>query len=149
MAVNEDGDSHDDDQLLVSFRKCSHSENEAPSSSSLSVLNAQHELPLARVRTIMQSGGEQVPISSEGLFAMTKAAVSVITKALDIELFVCKLAKESYESNDKPKCIEYSHLADYIQDNDKLEFLHEMVPHMVRFADVMHLVQPSIPQTKR
>ncbi|KAK6114137.1 histone-fold protein CHRAC subunit, putative [Brugia malayi] len=138
MAVNDDsGDSHDDDQMLVTFRRSDHSENEAPSSSSFSVLNAQHELPLARVRTIMQSGGEQVPISSEGLFAMTKAA----------ELFVCKLAKESYESNDKPKCMEYSHLADYIQDNDKLEFLHEMVPHMIRFADVMHLVQPSMSQT--
>ncbi|CAG9533419.1 unnamed protein product [Cercopithifilaria johnstoni] len=137
MALNEDSDTHDDDQILVAFRKSNHSENEAPSSSSLSMLNAQHELPLARVRTIMQSGGEQVPTSSEGLFAMTKAA----------ELFVCKLAKESYESNDKPKYIEYSHLADYIQDNDKLEFLHEMVPHMVRLADVMHLVQPSISQT--
>ncbi|VDO29034.1 unnamed protein product [Onchocerca flexuosa] len=136
MGLNEDSDSSDDDQFLVAFRKCDHSENEAPPSSSSSMLNAQHELPLARVRTIMQSGGEQVPISSEGLFAMTKAA----------ELFVCKLAKESYESNDEPKCIEYSHLADYIQDNDKLEFLHEMVPHMVRFADVMHLVQPSVSQ---
>lgn len=76
MALNDDSDSNDDDQVLVAFRKSDHSENEAPSSSSLSVLNAQHELPLARVRTIMQSGGEQVPISSEGLFAMTKAAVS-------------------------------------------------------------------------
>uniref|UniRef100_A0A0R3RFD7 CBFD_NFYB_HMF domain-containing protein n=1 Tax=Elaeophora elaphi TaxID=1147741 RepID=A0A0R3RFD7_9BILA len=139
MAPSEDSDSHDDDQVLIASRKSDHSENDAPSSSSLSMLSAQHELPLARVRTIMQSGGEQVPISSEGLFAMTKAA----------ELFVCKLARESYESNDKPKCIEYSHLADYIQDNDKLEFLHEMVPHMVRFADVMHLVHPSVSQTSR
>uniref|UniRef100_A0A915PIE0 Transcription factor CBF/NF-Y/archaeal histone domain-containing protein n=1 Tax=Setaria digitata TaxID=48799 RepID=A0A915PIE0_9BILA len=138
MALQEDSDSNDDDQLLAAFRKFDHSENEAPTSSSSGTLNAQHELPLARVKTIMQSGGEQVPISSEGLFAMTKAA----------ELFVCKLARESYESNDKPKCIEYSHLADYIQDNDKLEFLHEMVPHMVRFADVMHLVQPSAAQTR-
>lgn len=40
------------------------------------------------------------------------------------ELFVCKLAKESYEANDKPKCVEYSHLADYVQENDELEFLH-------------------------
>ncbi|VDK69422.1 unnamed protein product [Litomosoides sigmodontis] len=137
MALNEDSDTQDDDQMSAVFRKSDHSENEAPSSSSLSMLNAQHELPLARVRTIMQSGGEQVPISSEGLFAMTKAA----------ELFICKLAKESYESSGKPKCIEYSHLSDYIQDNDKLEFLHEMVPHMVRLGDVIHLVQPSISQT--
>lgn len=82
MTPNEDSDTQDDDQILTVFRKSDHSENEAPSSSSLSMLNAQHELPLARVRTIMQSGGEQVPISNEGLFAMTKAAVSIILSKL-------------------------------------------------------------------
>lgn len=85
MAVSDESDSLDDDQVLVAFRKSDHSENEAPSSSSPLLLNAQHELPLARVRTIMQSGGEQVPTSNEGLFAMTKAAVSVIfTKSLGV-----------------------------------------------------------------
>lgn len=82
MTPSEDSDTHDDDQMLVAFRKSDHSENDAPSSSSSAMLNAQHELPLARVRTIMQSGGEQVPISSEGLFAMTKAAVSIIVSNL-------------------------------------------------------------------
>lgn len=131
MALLGDDDSSDN-QPLVTFRRTDHSETE-PSS----VTNLLHELPLARVKLIMQSGGEQVPVSSEGLFAMTKAA----------ELFLRKLAKESYEVSDRPKCVEYSHLAEYVQENDSLEFLHEMIPRMVRFADVMHLVQPTILQT--
>ncbi|VDM43287.1 unnamed protein product [Toxocara canis] len=73
-----------------------------------------YELPLTRVKTIMLSSSEQVPISNEGLFAMTKAA----------ELFIGQLAKGAYEKNNKPSCIEYSHLAEYVQENDELEFLH-------------------------
>ncbi|KHN74933.1 Zinc finger protein sdc-1 [Toxocara canis] len=88
-----------------------------------------YELPLTRVKTIMLSSSEQVPISNEGLFAMTKAA----------ELFIGQLAKGAYEKNNKPSCIEYSHLAEYVQENDELEFLHEMLPRMRRFAEIMHL----------
>ncbi|VDN20263.1 unnamed protein product [Gongylonema pulchrum] len=112
MASSTDSDSNDD-QPLATFRKTDNAENETPSAST----SALHDLPLARVKTIMQSGGEQVPISSEGLYAMTKAA----------ELFISKLARESYEASDRPKCIEYSHLADYVQENDELEFLHGCV----------------------
>lgn len=73
MSLSEESDSNDD-QPLAAFRKVDRSENDAPSPSSSA--SSLYELPLARVKTIMQSGGEQVPVSSEGLFAMTKAAVS-------------------------------------------------------------------------
>ncbi|VDK27873.1 unnamed protein product [Anisakis simplex] len=76
-----------------------------------------NELPLSRIKAIMFSSNEQVPVSSEGLFAMTKAC----------ELFISKLARETYETNNKPSCIEYSHLAEYVQENDELEFIHGML----------------------
>ncbi|VDN01692.1 unnamed protein product [Thelazia callipaeda] len=129
-------DNDCESQPLATLKRLDYSEKEVLSPCS-SVSNALHGLPLARVKAIMQSGGEEIPISSEGLFTMAKAA----------EFFVSKLAKESYESNEKPKYLEYSHLSEYVQENDKLEFLHEMVPRMVNFGDIMHLVQQAVTET--
>jgi len=44
-------------------------------------LSAPHDIPLARIKEIIQTSTQELKPNDEGLFAMTKAAVSSVTEA--------------------------------------------------------------------
>ncbi|MFH4975969.1 hypothetical protein AB6A40_002678 [Gnathostoma spinigerum] len=98
-----------------------------------------NQLPLTRVKAIMYSSSEQVTISNEGLFAMAKAT----------ELFIAKLAEETCKAAKGTNYIEYSHVADLVQENEEYEFLSEMVPRMVTFSEIMHLLPTAATSPKK
>lgn len=65
----------DDNEILKPGKRRSDGVEESLTSAGVA------ELPLARVKTIMQKGGDDLPISQEGLFAMAKAAVCIVSSA--------------------------------------------------------------------
>ncbi|VDD85978.1 unnamed protein product [Enterobius vermicularis] len=111
----------DDNEILKPGKRRSDGVEESLTSAGVA------ELPLARVKTIMQKGGDDLPISQEGLFAMAKAAVC-------IEMFISELTKNVYEAADA-NCVEYCHLADYVQQSDELDFLHEKRVPLLTFSE--------------
>lgn len=49
------------------------------------------------------------------------------------ELFIRHLSKEAYELD--KRCLTYNSLAKYIQSDNKLDFLHEVVPNKITVRD--------------
>lgn len=86
-------------------------------------------LPLARVKTIMQSSPDIDKIGNEGLFLITKAT----------ELFIMYLTKLSQRHGSDQE-IEYSDLAAVVKRKDSMEFLHDIIPKKIKFSEYQALM---------
>ncbi|XP_037035162.1 chromatin accessibility complex 16kD protein [Bradysia coprophila] len=93
---------------------------------------AEPSLPTARVRIIMKSSSDpSVPlIKLETLHLVSKAT----------EMLIKTLAKESIGKN---KTLEYKHVADYVQSDNKLEFLHSILPKKITGKAFMKLLNET------
>uniref|UniRef100_A0A0N5AC96 CBFD_NFYB_HMF domain-containing protein n=1 Tax=Syphacia muris TaxID=451379 RepID=A0A0N5AC96_9BILA len=91
-------------------------------------------LPLARVKAIMSKESEGVPVSQEGLFAMSKAT----------EMFIGDFIKKVYKAAGT-SYIDYDHVADYVQENDEPDFLHDVLPAMVTYHEAVLFAQIDSP----
>jgi len=67
--------------------------------------------------------------NEEGAFAMTKAT----------EEFVKMLARGALQTANGAQHLDYNHLAEFVEENDRLKHLHEVVPRKVRFSEIQHL----------
>ncbi|KAK5979479.1 Chromatin accessibility complex protein 1 [Trichostrongylus colubriformis] len=93
---------------------------ESPSDSQLEEVGkddaGQTALPLSRVKTIIGTVPDALPLSPEALFCIAKGA----------ELFMDHLIKnvaKQYGEN-----IDYDEVAEYVLENDELEYLHDFFP---------------------
>ncbi|KAJ1372496.1 hypothetical protein KIN20_034667 [Parelaphostrongylus tenuis] len=76
----------------------------------------QAVLPLSRVRTIIGTVPDALPLSPEALFCIAKGA------ELFIENLVKNVARQYGEH------IDYDEVAEYVLENDELEYMHDFFP---------------------
>ncbi|XP_070502777.1 chromatin accessibility complex protein 1 [Chironomus tepperi] len=77
-------------------------------------------LPIARIKKIMKMDPNITDnIANEATYLITSAT----------EHFIRYLAKEAY--NLDKKALSYKSLAQYVQDEEKLDFLHQIIPHKI------------------
>lgn len=97
-------------------------------------LNSEPSFPTSRIRTIMKSSIEAGQITNEVLFLMAKAT----------EMFVRQVTQESFQkANPATNSLKYEHLAQYVQDEDRLEFLLQIVPLKIKVHEFQELLQQN------
>ncbi|GMT04948.1 hypothetical protein PENTCL1PPCAC_27122, partial [Pristionchus entomophagus] len=80
-------------------------------------------LSLNKVRQIAATQGEVLPFTPDGNYALAKVS----------ELFVEHLLRETMELHDE--IIDYDQLADTIQNDEDLSFLHDFFPSRMTFEE--------------
>lgn len=86
-------------------------------------------ISLNRIRTIMKSTADTGMIMTEGLFVMTKAT----------EYFIQYLSKKSYGIA-KSDSVAYEHLSKLVDEEDKLEFLTQIIPKKIKVKEFKAIV---------
>ncbi len=79
----------------------------------------------------MKSSPDVEAVSQESLFLVTKAT----------ELFVMYLSKLAQRNGDDERSVTYHDLADVVQKKDSMEFLHDILPHKIKFADYLEAMK--------
>ncbi|KAH7725209.1 histone-fold protein CHRAC subunit [Aphelenchoides avenae] len=88
-------------------------------------------IPQARVKSIMQiSTGGNRTADDEGFHALTKAA----------ELFIQTLATGAYGCS-AGQHVDYHALARFVQGEEAMSYMHDILPPMVKFGDVQEQVE--------
>ncbi|XP_050075608.1 chromatin accessibility complex protein 1 [Anopheles maculipalpis] len=77
------------------------------------------QLPMSRIRTVMKTSPDMGNINPEALFLMCRAA----------EMFIEHMAKGAHRPG--KKSLEYKDLAQYVENDDKLEFLQQILPKKI------------------
>ncbi|XP_031636483.1 chromatin accessibility complex protein 1-like [Contarinia nasturtii] len=88
-------------------------------------------LPTNKVRTIMKSCGDPSAF-------LSKESVLVVTKAA--ELFISYLTQQTHKRCSHKKDLNYNDLSSFVQEEEKLEFLHQIVPKKItvkEFRDIL------------
>ncbi|XP_044253196.1 chromatin accessibility complex protein 1 [Tribolium madens] len=81
-------------------------------------------LPIVRINTIMKSSSDAENISRESSLMMAKAA----------ELFIKMLAQEGFKLSTGKK-LDYKHLAEVVNRDEKYEFLQDIMPKKITYAE--------------
>ncbi|RUS75916.1 hypothetical protein EGW08_016329 [Elysia chlorotica] len=84
-------------------------------------------LPLSRVKTIMKSSPEVSSISQEALHLTGKAT----------ELFIQALARFSHQQSDDKSALSYRDLAEVVNSEETLQFLHDIVPRKIKAKEYL------------
>ncbi|XP_059159242.1 chromatin accessibility complex protein 1-like [Physella acuta] len=92
---------------------------------------APNTLPLSRVKTIMKSSPEVSSISQEALHLTGRAT----------ELFIQALAKFSYQQSSNKTSLQYKDLAEIVNSEDTLQFLHDIVPRKIKAKEYIKLMK--------
>ncbi|VDL73871.1 unnamed protein product [Nippostrongylus brasiliensis] len=88
----------------------------------------QAALPLSRVKTIIGTVPDALPLSPEALFCIAKGA----------ELFMDDLVKNVAKQYGEQ--IDYDEVAEYVLESDELEYLHDFFPRRQTYeAALRHL----------
>ncbi|XP_055534421.1 chromatin accessibility complex protein 1 [Wyeomyia smithii] len=77
------------------------------------------QLPISRIRTVMKTSPLIGPINPDALFLMCRAA----------ELFIEYITKRALKKD--VKNLEYKHLASYVESDEALEFLVQILPKKI------------------
>ncbi|GMT31475.1 hypothetical protein PFISCL1PPCAC_22772, partial [Pristionchus fissidentatus] len=91
---------------------------------------ASSGVPLQQVRKIVATNPDVLPFTPDGLFALAKVS----------ELFVEHLIRETVGLHDN-KVFDYGHLAETIQNDEDLSFLHEFFPTCMTFEEALRRSQ--------
>lgn len=83
------------------------------------------------MRTIMKS--------SPGVSCISQDSVQVTSKAA--EEFVVFLAREAFKRSKNRTMVEYADLADVIINQDRLHFLHDIVPRKMTYQEYTKLLK--------
>ncbi|KAK6060476.1 hypothetical protein COOONC_01858 [Cooperia oncophora] len=85
----------------------------------------QAALPLSRVKTIIGTVPDALPLSQEALFCIAKGA----------ELFMEHLVKNV--ASQFGEHIDYDEVAEYVLENDELEYLHDFFPRRQTYESAL------------
>lgn len=88
-------------------------------------------LPMSRVKTIMKSSPDVSNISQESLFLIAKAT----------ELFVDHLTHKALEKSVTKNKVEYRALADFVNGEDTMQFLQDIIPHKIKYGDYLRMME--------
>uniref|UniRef100_A0AAG5D684 Transcription factor CBF/NF-Y/archaeal histone domain-containing protein n=1 Tax=Anopheles atroparvus TaxID=41427 RepID=A0AAG5D684_ANOAO len=86
------------------------------------------QLPMARIRTVMKTSPDMGNINQEALFLMCRAA----------EMFIEHMAKGAHRAGSKS--LEYKDLAEYVEKDDNLEFLQQILPKKITVKEYKKLM---------
>ncbi|XP_059615004.1 chromatin accessibility complex protein 1 [Phlebotomus argentipes] len=89
-------------------------------------------ISVQKIRTIMKSSADVGSITAE--------AIQLVSKST--ELFIADLAKNAMKDV-SAKTLEYKFLAEYVQQEPKLEFLQQMVPKKITVKEYKRLLKKS------
>lgn len=115
-------------------------------------------LPANKIRTIMKSCGDpNALLSKESILVVTKAAVSTTVFLIFIllsiqftmnaithfsqELFIGFLTQQTYKKNGNKKDLNYNDLSNFVQKEEKLEFLHQIVPKKITVKEFREILE--------
>lgn len=113
----------------------------------------QQNLPTNKVRTIMKSCGDPSAfLSKESVLVVTKAAVSIYIRELvqmtilmaDTllqELFISYLTQQTHKKYAHKKDLNYNDLSNFVQEEEKLEFLHQIVPKKITVKEFREIIE--------
>lgn len=74
--------------------------------------------------------------------ADSRICLVFIMKCFTQEMFIHELTKECYKLCDaKAKAVEYKQLAEYVQGQNKLEFLHQILPKKITVREFRKIVE--------
>jgi len=90
-------------------------------------------LPQARVKTIMKSSPDVELVTQESLFLITRAA----------ELFIMYLSKLASRNGREDQTVNYGDLAAVVQRKDSMEFLHDIVPKKITYAQYLKYIEKN------
>ncbi|XP_055311652.1 chromatin accessibility complex protein 1-like [Sitodiplosis mosellana] len=89
-------------------------------------------LPTNKVRTIMKSCGDPSAF-------LSKESVLVVTKAA--ELFISYLTQQTHKKCAHKKDLNYNDLSSFVQEEEKLEFLHQIVPKKITVKEFREILE--------
>ncbi|XP_049290702.1 chromatin accessibility complex protein 1 [Anopheles funestus] len=92
------------------------------------------QLPMSRIRTVMKTSPDMGNINPEALFLMCRAA----------EMFIEHMAKGAHRAG--KKSLEYKDLAQYVENDDKLEFLLQILPKKITVKEYKAMMEKK-PET--
>uniref|UniRef100_A0A182QI48 Transcription factor CBF/NF-Y/archaeal histone domain-containing protein n=1 Tax=Anopheles farauti TaxID=69004 RepID=A0A182QI48_9DIPT len=87
------------------------------------------QLPMARIRTVMKTSPDMGNINAEALFLMCRAA----------EMFIEHMAKGAYQKGSKT--LEYKDLARFVESEDNLEFLQQILPNKITVKEYKAMME--------
>ncbi|XP_064480269.1 chromatin accessibility complex protein 1-like [Ornithodoros turicata] len=87
--------------------------------------------PVSRMRTIMKS--------SPGVSCISQDSVQITSRAA--EEFVVFLAREAFKRSKNRTMVQYSDLAEVISTQDRLHFLHDIIPEKIKYRDYVKLLK--------
>lgn len=112
-------------------------------------------LPANKIRTIMKSCGDpNALLSKESILVVTKAAVRIVDNKQYTananfyvllfslqELFIAYLANQTLKYTGGKKELNYNALSDFVQKEEKLEFLHQIVPKKITVKEFREILE--------
>lgn len=87
-------------------------------------------LPLTRIQTIMKSCSDVVIVGKEASTIMCKAT----------EHFIRLLTNEAYQYANNDKLFDYKHLTQVVHNNEKYEFLTDIVPKKITVLEFKRIL---------
>ncbi|EPB68057.1 hypothetical protein ANCCEY_12854 [Ancylostoma ceylanicum] len=91
--------------------------------------SGQTTLPFSRVKTIIATVPDALSPSPDAIFCVAKGA------ELFIEYLVKNVAKKYGEN------VDYDEVAEYVQENDELEYLHDFFPRRLTYEVALNHVK--------
>ncbi|KAL5287786.1 CHRAC1 family protein [Megaselia abdita] len=92
-------------------------------------LIADFQIPPSRIRTIMKSTEDAANISQEAIFLVAKAT----------EMFINDLTEKSFDKGKKGNTLKYEDLAEYVNDENNLEFLLQIIPKKMSVKEYLEM----------
>ncbi|XP_058458428.1 chromatin accessibility complex protein 1 [Malaya genurostris] len=87
------------------------------------------QLPISRIRTVMKTSPSIGSINPDALFLMCRAA----------EMFIEHVAKNSHKKG--MKNLDYKHLASYVESEEALEFLVQILPKKITVKEYKMIME--------
>uniref|UniRef100_A0A182LTV7 Transcription factor CBF/NF-Y/archaeal histone domain-containing protein n=2 Tax=Anopheles culicifacies TaxID=139723 RepID=A0A182LTV7_9DIPT len=87
------------------------------------------QLPMSRIRTVMKTSPDMGNINPEALFLMCRSA----------EMFIEHMAKGAHRQG--KKSLEYKDLAQYVENDEKLEFLLQILPKKITVKEYKTMME--------
>ncbi|XP_062540508.1 chromatin accessibility complex protein 1 [Armigeres subalbatus] len=87
------------------------------------------QLPMSRIRTVMKTSPSIKQINQDALFLMCRAA----------ELFIDFIARRAHKKG--TKLLDYKHLATYVESEESLEFLVQILPKKITVSQYKKIME--------
>ncbi|GMR31497.1 hypothetical protein PMAYCL1PPCAC_01692, partial [Pristionchus mayeri] len=96
--------------------------------------SGERSVPIQKVRQIVATQGDVLPFTPDGIYALAKVS----------ELFVEHLLNDTIDLHGMDEEIGYDQLAETIQNDEDLSFLHDFFPPRISFEEAQERADAKI-----